>query len=87
MGFLHVPTQPGKEPLVYDLMELGRGWVDDAVLDWFKTPANRKGFKRTAEWVTRLSPEKVRELVAFISPRIRSEILWHDARDIVRLLS
>ena len=86
IGFLHAPTQPRKEPLVYDFMELGRGWVDDAVLDWFKKPANRdrKAFKRSAEWVVRLTPEKARELVQHVSPRIRTETLWHDARDILR---
>ena len=85
VGFLHV-ERARTDPLVYDLMELGRGWVDDAVLDYFRKPENRKGFKRTAEWVTRLSPEKIRDLVRFVSPRIRAEILWHDARDIVKRL-
>ena len=85
IGFLHVPTQPRKEPLVYDFMELGRGWVDDAVLAWLSKPANRdrRGFKRSAEWVVRLAPEKARELVQYVSPRIRTETLWHDARNIV----
>jgi CRISPR-associated endonuclease Cas1 len=88
IGFLHVPTKPGKEPLVYDFMELGRAWVDDAVLDWFKKPANRdrKAFKRSSDWAVRLAPEKVPELVAHVSPRIRTETLWHDARDIVKRL-
>jgi hypothetical protein len=69
-------------------MELGRGWVDDAVFEWFSKPANRdrKAFKRSAEWVVRLASEKARELVGFVSPRIRTETLWHDARDIVKRL-
>src|SRR3989441_627770 len=85
IGFLHV-EMARTEPLVYDMMELGRGWIDQAVLDWFSNPEGRKGFKRSAEWTVRIPPEKAREIVGFVSPRVRSEVLWHDARDIVKRL-
>src|SRR5439155_1876542 len=80
IGFLHV-EMPRTEPLVYDMMELGRGWVDEAVLDYFKKPEHRKGFKRSSEWLAQIPPEKAHELVRFIAPRIPVETLWHDARD------
>src|SRR6266566_689825 len=85
-GFLHLSQIHDAEPLVYDLEELGRGWVDGAVLEWLSEPGNRKGFSRRDGWVVRLKPESVRSLVAFVSPRIRDEILLRDARSIVKRL-
>jgi CRISPR/Cas system-associated endonuclease Cas1 len=85
VGFLHAEMEH-KEPLVFDLQELGRAWVDEAVLDWFKKPDNRTGFVRTAEWAARLAPEKAGELAAFIGPRIQNAVLWRDAQAIVRRL-
>jgi CRISPR-associated protein Cas1 len=82
IGFLHINRGRG-QPLVYDMMELGRGWVDEAVLSWLSKPENRTGFKRLDDWVIRIKPETTRSLIEFVSPHIRNEVLWHDARDIV----
>ena len=89
IGFLHQEnswTKRAGEPLVWDFEELGRGWVDEAVLSWLSKPENRTGFKRLDDWAIRIKPETTRSLIEFVSPRIRSEILWHDSRDIVKAL-
>ncbi len=89
IGFLHGEhgwSERAGEPLVWDLMELGRGWVDEAVLSWLSKSDNRTGFKRLEDWVIRLKPEATRNLIEFVSPHIRMETLWHDARDIVKTI-
>jgi hypothetical protein len=68
------------------MMELGRGWVDDAVVSWFSKPENRTGFKRLDDWTIRIKPEMTRGLIEFISHQIKTEVLWLDARDIVKQL-
>jgi CRISPR/Cas system-associated endonuclease Cas1 len=85
IGFLHINRGRG-QPLVYDMMELGRGWVDDAVVSWFSKPENRTGFKRLDDWTIRIKPEMTRGLIEFISHQIKTEVLWLDARDIVKQL-
>ena len=82
IGFLHVES-PHKEPLVYDLQEFGRAWVEEAVLDWFSDPKHQKGFYRTPEWVMHLGAEAAQELVEFVAPRVRLEALVQDGRRIV----
>jgi hypothetical protein len=74
------------QPVVYDMMELGRGWVDEAVLSWLSKPENQTGFKRLDDWVIRMKPETIRNLIEFVSPRIQTETLWHDSRDLVKTL-
>ena len=85
IGFLHI-NRGRQQPLVYDMIELGRGWVDEAVLLWLSKPENRTGFKRSDNWVVRFKPETTRNLIEFISPHIKTEILWHDSREIVKAL-
>src|SRR5205809_3817011 len=89
IGFLHQERSWSKrsgEPLVWDFEELGRGWVDEAVLDWLSKPANQIGFKRQDDWVIRMKPETIRSLIEFVSGRIQSETLWHDSRALVKSL-
>jgi CRISPR-associated protein Cas1 len=85
IGFLHM-NRRRSQPLVYDMMELGRGWVDEAVLSWLSKPENQTGFKRLDDWVIRMKPETIRNLIEFVSPRIQTETLWHDSRDLVKTL-
>ncbi len=85
IGFLHLENV-SKEPMVYDLQEYGRGWVDEAALDYFKEPSHRKGFFRTEDWVMHLSAERARDLVQFMAPRIDGPQLWRDARSVVKRL-
>jgi CRISPR-associated protein Cas1 len=86
IGFLHSNDAPDKEPMVYDLQEYGRAWVDEAVLAWLAEPEHRRGTRRTDEWVVRLEPETARSLVSFVAPFIRDATLWRDARSIVKRL-
>jgi CRISPR/Cas system-associated endonuclease Cas1 len=72
--------------LVYDMMEMGRAWVDDAVVSWLSKPVNRTGFKRLDDWTIRIKPDMTRDLIETVSHHVKAEILWHDARDIVRTL-
>lgn len=85
LGFLHA-KRADTDSLVFDMMELGRGWVDNAVVSWFSKPENRAGFKRLDDWTIRIKPETTRSLIEFISHQIKTEVLWHDARDIVKQL-
>jgi len=89
IGFLHEETSWSKragEPLVWDMMELGRSWIDEAVLSWISKPKNLTGFKRLDDWTIQIKPETTRNLIEFVSPHIRMETLWHDARDIVKTI-
>ena len=89
IGFLHQERSWSKragQPEVWDFEELGRGWVDEAVLSWLSKQENRTGFKRLDDWAIRIKPETTRSLIEFVSSRIRSEILWHDSRDLVKAL-
>jgi CRISPR/Cas system-associated endonuclease Cas1 len=89
IGFLHQERTFSKnagEPLVWDFEELGRAWIDEAVLEWLSKPANRTGFKREDDWAIRMKPETTRGLIEFVSGRIQNETLWHDSRDIVKRL-
>src|SRR2546428_694472 len=85
VGFLHAPS-PHKEPMVYDLQEYGRGWVDNAVLNWLSKPDHQKGYFRSEDWHYVLPPELARSLVAAVSPRIDGPQLLRAARAIVRSL-
>jgi CRISPR/Cas system-associated endonuclease Cas1 len=85
IGFLH-RTDPHKEGLVYDIQEYGRAWVDDAILDWFREPANRKGYYRSPDWTIRFRPKMARSLVEAVSPAIRGPTLFRDTRGIARRL-
>ena len=75
------------EPLVYDFEELGRAWVEDAVIGWLSKPENRKAFIRESGWVTKLKDDKVAPFVEYVAPKIKTEVLLHDAREIVRSLN
>ena len=86
VGFLHAPS-PHKEPMVYDIQEYGRGWVDEAVLDWLSEPAHQKGYVRSEDWHYVLPAELARSLVAAVSPRIDGPQLLRDARTVVRALA
>src|SRR5439155_23132482 len=59
IGFLHI-NRGRQQPLVYDMIELGRGWVDEAELLWLSKPVDRSGFMRLDDWVVRLKPESSR---------------------------
>jgi|SRR5438034_3417276 len=85
VGFLHAPS-PHKEPMVYDLQEYGRGWIDEAVLDWLAEPAHQRGYFRTDGWVYFLSADLARSLVAAVSPCIDGPRLLRDARKIAERL-
>ena len=89
IGFLHQENSWKKragEPLVWDFEELGRGWIDEAVLNWFSKPENQDGFKRQDDWVVRMKPETTHSLIEFVSSRIQNETLWHDSRALVKRL-
>lgn len=85
VGFLHAPS-PHKEPMVYDLQEYGRAWVDEATLDWLTVRENQRGYFRSEDWTFHLSRDMARSLVDFVSPRIDGPELLRDGRKIVRAI-
>jgi CRISPR-associated endonuclease Cas1 len=63
-GFLHA-DRPGRDSLVYDLMECERGAVDGLVLDLLARTTFRVGdFTRVSDGSCRLHPQLARAVVA-----------------------
>jgi len=85
-GFLHSTQTHDAEPLVYDFEELGRAWVGDAVIGWLSKRENRKACVRESGRVTKLKDDKVGPFVEYVAPKIKTEVLLHDAREIVKRL-
>jgi hypothetical protein len=63
-GFLHL-DKPGRDSLVYDLMECERGTVDGLVLDFLaRTTLHYGDVTRVADGSCRLHPQLARAVVA-----------------------
>jgi len=66
IGYLHV-CQPGRQALVYDLMEPHRPQVDREVLAFIRSQAfSPQDFVIDARGVCRLHPELARHIVAIV---------------------
>jgi hypothetical protein len=64
VGFLHA-DKPGRDSLVFDLMECARGAVDALVLDFLDRTTLRAGsFSRLGSGEVRLHPQLARAVVA-----------------------
>ena len=67
VGILHA-DKPGRDSLVYDLMELGRGTVDQLVLSFLrKTEFHMGDFTQETTGEVKLHPELARAVVATCS--------------------
>jgi CRISPR-associated endonuclease Cas1 len=78
VGFLHA-DKPGRDSLVFDLMECTRGAVDDLVLDFLdRTTLHAASFSRAGNGGVRLHPQLARVVVA--ACRLPQDQLDEDAR-------
>ncbi len=84
-GFLHA-DRPGRDSLVYDLMECERGTIDGLVLDFLARTTFRAGdFIRVSDGSCRLHPQLARAIVA--SCRVPQARLDEHARWLALALS